>query len=126
VASISDREEETAMTVCHLELFSKEVPESVALSITAHGGKVQTERMDPAHVFHRVNVFYASYRLIGGSVGVSPIYLYTLEDGARLIIQFIHAEGAVPGHLSSYWTELYIYTEKGDNGKDATTPTATR
>jgi hypothetical protein len=104
-------------------LFSKEVPESVALYITAHGGKVQTERVDPAHVFHKVTFLYKSYKYFGGAINQSPIYLYILADDAKLIVQFIHADGAVPGSPMSYWTTLYVYTEKEvkQNGTARTT-----
>ena len=101
------------MTACEEVVYSKEVTESVALYITQHKGKVQTERVDPAHVFHKVSFLYTKYKWIGGVINQSPIYLYTLADGGQLLVQFIHAEGAVPGHPESYWTLLYIYTEEG-------------
>jgi hypothetical protein len=101
------------MTVYEEVVYSKEVAESVALYITAHGGKVQTERVSPAWVFHKVSFFYTKYRWTGGVINQSPIYLYTLADGGQLLVQFIHAEGAVPGHPASYWASLYIYTEEG-------------
>jgi hypothetical protein len=94
-------------------LYSRQVPEHVAKHITEHGGRVKTERVNPAWIFHKIILLYTHYRYIGGVIGVSPIYRYTLQDGAQLLVQFHNQEGQVPGHPDSYWTTLYIYHEDG-------------
>ena len=96
--------------------YSEEVHPTVAQYITEHGGKVQTERVPPAWVFHKITIEYIAYALIGGSN--HPIYRYTLADGGTLLIQFLRAYGLVPGYPDHYWTTL-LYVRKGDNGKDA-------
>ena len=96
--------------------YSEEVHERVALYITEHGGKVQTERVDPGYIFHKVAISYTSTRRIGGG-DHTPIYWYTLVDGGTLLVQTIRGISAVPGHPDDYWTVFYIYTEDGDDGK---------
>jgi hypothetical protein len=101
--------------------YSEEVHPTVAQYIAEHGGKVQTERVAPAWVFHKVTVEYTTCALIGGCN--HPIYRYTLADGGTLLVQILRAKGLVPGYPDQYWTALYV--RKGDNGKNAAVPTET-
>jgi hypothetical protein len=94
--------------------YSEEAHEQVAQYITEHGGKVQTERIDPGWVFHKITIEYTNCTPFGGVN--HPIYRYTLVDGGTLLVQFLRGYGAVPGHPDHYWTEVYVYREEG-NGK---------
>jgi hypothetical protein len=96
--------------------YSEEVHERVALYITDHGGKIQTERVNPGWVFHKVTISYTGCKRIGGG-DYSPIYQYDLSGGARLLIQCLRGKGSVPGHPDDYWSAMYIYTEDGEDGK---------
>ena len=93
--------------------YSGEVHERVALYITKHGGKVQSERVPPDWVFHKVTFSFTSERRIGGG-DLSPIYLFKLVDGGRVLVQFIRSGLFVPGHPDHYWTTIYIYKEDDD------------
>ena len=98
--------------------YSEQVDERVATYIVQHGGKVQTERVDPGWAFHKVTIEYTRTKRIGGG-DYSPIYEYTLADGGKLLIQNLRGRGSVPGHPDHYWTALYIWKE-GSNGADKT------
>ena len=91
--------------------YSEEVHPTVAQYITEHGGKVQTERVDPGWVFHKVSIEYTQYRRFGGGDN-SPVYTYTLADGGLLLIQTHRSKGSVPGHPEAYWETLYV--ERGE------------
>ncbi len=97
--------------------YSEEVHERVALYIVEHGGKIQTERVDPAWVFHKVTFQYTGARRIAGG-DYSPIYQHDLAGGGRLLVQTLRGRGSVPGHPDEYWTVFYIYEEDAD-GQDA-------
>ena len=98
--------------------YCEEVHERVALYITEHGGKIQTERVDPAWIFHKVTISYTGTRRIGGG-DFSPIYQYTMAGGGRVLVQSLRGRQPVPGHPDDYWTALYIYKED-DDGRKAT------
>ena len=95
--------------------YSERLDERVAQYIAQHGGRVQTERVQPAHVFHKVTVAYTSCVSIGGDT--APIYRYTLVDGGILLVQFLRSYGYVPDHPDHYWTAIYIRKE-GRNGEE--------
>jgi hypothetical protein len=93
--------------------YSEEVHEQVALYITKHGGKVQTERTPPGWVYHKVTFEYSTYTPFGGAN--HPIYRYTLTDGSVILVQFLRGKGTVPDHPDAYWTALYV--RKDDSGE---------
>ncbi len=95
--------------------YSEEVHEQVAQYVTEHGGRVQTERVDPGWVFHKITFEYTNAILFGGAN--HPIYRYILADGGSLLVQFLRGYGAVPGHPDQYWTTIYVYREE-DNEKN--------
>ena len=102
--------------------FTDNLHEQVTAYLIEHGGQVETETVGP-YVFCKVTVQIKRSNRFGGG-DESPIYKYVLADGGRLLIQFIRSKGRVPGHPEAYWVTMYI--ERGDNGKDAAVPTATR
>ena len=104
--------------------YSEEVHERVALYIVEHGGKIQTERVDPGYVFHKVAFQYTGYKRIWGG-DHTPIYQYTLPGSGTLLVQTIRGIGNVPGHPDDYWTVFYIYKED-DGGKREKTRTEIR
>ncbi len=95
--------------------YSEQVDERVAQYIAEHGGKVQTERVDPGWVFHKVTIEYTKYTPCEGVN--HPVYLYTLADGGTILAQDLRGKGTVPGHPHHYWTALYI--RRDDHGKAA-------
>lgn len=100
-------------TIYEEVFYSEEVDERVAKFIVEHGGKVQTERVDPGHVFHKVTIQYTSYRRVGGG-DHSQVYEHILAGGARLLIQTLMGRGRVPGYPDEYWHAFYIYREDAD------------
>ncbi len=112
------------MAVFKRVVYGKEVPETVAKFIVQHGGKVQTERVDPAWVFHKVTFYYTSYRLFAGEVGESPTYKYTLKDGSQILVTYLNRGGDVPDPPTDSWTTIYIYDGK-DGRENGTARTET-
>lgn len=92
--------------------YSETIHPTVAQYIAKHGGKVQTERVPPARMFHKVTCDVTSRVPVGS--GTHPIYRYTLVDGAALLVQFLHGKGTVPGHPGCSWTALYVYKQGSD------------
>jgi hypothetical protein len=87
--------------------YSETIHPTVAQYIAEHGGKVQTERIPPTWVFHKVTCDITSRVPVGS--GDRPIYRYTLVDGAVILVQFQPGKGAVPGHPNCSWAALYVY-----------------
>ena len=98
--------------------YSEQVDERVAQYITQHGGRVQTERVDPGWVLHKVTIEYTGAKRIGGGDN-APFYEYTLADGGRVLVQSLRGRGSVPGHPDHYWTALHIWKE-GRDGEEKT------
>ena len=98
--------------------YSEEVAPPVKQFLKEHGGKVETEVYTCAVslpvVLHKVTFGYKNSLSVGGDA--TPLYRYTLIDGAGMLVQFLRGYGAVPGHPNQYWTTLHV--EREDDEKN--------